>query len=240
MAKMNIGTGAGASHRLQDSDRGQATAEVTIRVSKWKVLLAGIGPNLGVLLLTSVFATVSWFVTHIVDNVISTPTIEYSITPEPIDAKHGKYKVELRARNLSQDKMSDFSMILLSPNNSDSFRFEKVDPPKIELVPPAYPSRRKVEVFPESVRYHVEHLQPGNEIGFSISYMSKDGKGPDFHLISENPMRAIKRGMRTLIIRYELGILTSVIVLWIIVVFIVMMCVVIYRDHVDRDRREQA
>lgn len=232
MAKMNTGTGVGASHRLQDADRDQTTAEVTRRhegahrqlcVRKWKILLAGMRTNFGVLLLASVFAMISWFVTHIVDNVISTPTIEYSVTPKPMESKDGKYRVELRARNLSQEKMSEFSMILLSPNNSDSFKFEEVNPPKVELVPPAYPGRKRVEVFPESARYQVEHLQPGNEVGFSISYMSKDGKAPDFHLVSENPIRAIKKGMRTFIIQHELAILLSVVTLWSVIV-----CVLIY------------
>ena len=180
----------------QGSFRRQASVwrKVACLVSSF---FTGMGTFAGATLLTSAFASVAWFITYVTDNVVATPAIEYSVTSEPII--HPKYKATVWLRNLSGGTISGLK-VDLAPQTGSEVKFER-DSDKVEFISPAYPGNERSRAFEDSVYYHVEHLQPGNEVKLSVVYHVSTQEPhhvePKIYLSSEHPVRPMMTGWDT-------------------------------------------
>ena len=211
----------------QGSSRQQALLR-RLWVSVWRksvrltdLFLAGMGTVVGATLLTSAFAVVAWFVTYVVDHVAATPAIEYSITSEPIDRL--EYRTTVRIRNLSKVRISDLSIDLIPPTISSSeLRFDLTSD-KVVFISPTYAGREESRVFEDAVYYHMEYLQPGNEVELSVDYSVSGQEAqhvkPKLYLSSENAVRPMIQGWDTWIIRHHFIVLLIMCLTWVVAIF---------------------
>jgi len=162
-----------------------------------EALSASLGANAGVLLMGSVFAVVGWFVTYIVENVVSVPTVEYAIDL----AKNDSGRITVTVRNISRDhKFSTLKFILRLPQGGSGKFMEAT----IEPIQPAYPPRNPIKKTGLSISYPAIGLHPNTAVRLTASYSGKNT--PTFYIdpSSEN-VRPMARGIQTFIIRNELS-----------------------------------
>ena len=195
------------------TDTSSSNESKTGLMSSIRVLWSGMATNIGSVLVATVFGATAWTVNHIVDSVISSPAIEYRINSDK-----RKKEVTATIQNLSRDhKFDDLKVIFLLPLGS-STSFTEAKP--LSIRPPSYPGQNPVRLNNKSVSYTIQYLQPGGTIELTAVYKDNNAEArsltsdPKFHIVSDNPVRAIERGPLTWLIRNEIPVLVFVCSFW--------------------------
>ena len=174
------------------------------------------------LLLGVITAASGWLTTHLVQNVVTVPTVEYDIEHDvrldriPRGCRSKDSNTIVTIRNLSRtQKFSQLGFILRLPAGQNSGNFSGSD---MRPIPPSYVPHRKGE--PRTGNYDITYpptgIQPGTALELIACYGGRDR--PTFH-IAENSeaVYPVASGGLTWLIRNEvpvLSVLLGTLALW--------------------------
>lgn len=173
-------------------------------------------------LVTILFLSIGWGLTHIVDRILQSPIIEYKLTVKECskDWKILSYLIT----NISRDKSFQglkFSLVL---EDSKKGRFLSIIGPK--LYPPIWESKsgEKPHLEPEYVEFDVKELQPNSKVGVEIK-LSGDYY-PDLRFSSENQtIILLKANCETFLVKNEFYIILGLIGFWFVLIVFYLYCI---------------
>lgn len=184
-----------------------------LRCETW---LFNLGTSTGTILLGTVIAATGWLVSHVVDSVISVPTVEYEIS------KSKKERVEVTMRNLSRNhKFGKLSFVLYLKEPKDETQhcpgFTE-DGARIVGIAPGYPSTNKQpNIVARTVTYEFDGFHPETAVILTADYNCN--YSPSLHIKqSSDTARLVEKGGKTWIIRHEILLYLVLLVLWTILV----------------------
>ena len=169
-------------------------------------------------LLTILFALIGWGLTHSVDRLINSPIIEYKLTKEFTENR--KQLVSYEITNISRDRLfQNIEFKLLHKRGSKG----KLSQANSKTFPPMD--------LPEQVQFGAEYatitipeFHPDWKFVLTVE-MSEDFY-PTLHFSSKNPaagnrpIRLLRSGFETYIIKHELQIIVGLIALWLLTIVI--------------------
>ena len=183
-----------------------------LRGGTWLIKL---GTSTGTILVGTVIAAIGWLVSHIVDSVISVPTVEYEFS------KPDRDRVDVTMRNLSRShKFGELTFVLYlkEPNDDSSCPGFIKDGTGIVGIAPGYPSTEKQpEVVDRTVTYEFDGFHPETAVILTAKYNCN--YSPSLHIKqSSDTVRLVEKGVKTWIIRHEILLYLVLLVLWTILV----------------------
>ena len=177
-------------------------------------VLANASSSIGALLLGTVIASTAWLVTHVVDNVMSVPTIEYTVRHPTSN------QAEVTLRNLSrQHKFTDLIFLLRldvpSGTSTPNCNFVRKSPRMIGI-PPGYAPNQRATFTSSTVTYPVSGFHPETSLRLIARYHCSEP--PRFHIAADSgAARLVRKGFTTWVIRNELEFLFGLVVIWVAV-----------------------
>lgn len=167
---------------------------------------------------------VAWGVTHIVDRVVESPTLEYKCSVK--EAAVGKRHVTCLVRNLSRDKVfTGLHLIVRLPEGSAG----TLTDPKIEWLGPTHPGSqgRPPEAYGSSAEYLIPALLPDASAGLhaSLSAVSR----VEFRMWAEGngAVRCVNSNWATWVVRNEIAIMLTLLVLAVLAIPVYLLLVVL-------------
>lgn len=145
-------------------------------------------------LLTVALGCAGWFVTHTVDRVTSSPTLEYELTLEKV--RTGAV-AQLQVANLTRDRtFDDVRFDILAPNG---VRFGR---PSTVAVQPADDGTTPPDAIGGAATFTIARMQPGNVYRLTVPYAGK--AMPTVRITSEKSViRPVRPSLETNFARYE-------------------------------------
>lgn len=163
-------------------------------------------------LIGSVLAAAGWLVVHFVDNIMSSPTMEYDVVYRDLcNYDNADSSIEVTIRNLSRtQKFDKLGFILrLPPERNGEFKSAEMKPKQ-----PAYRSRGNLHCDKKAVTYPKTGILPGTELILSACYSGVTK--PTFHIAEDSSIVwPVERSFFTWIIRNEIYLLGGLFIFWV-------------------------
>jgi len=166
--------------------------------------------------LTILFASVGWGITHAVDRVLKSPALEFRPKVSELDSSQKKFRVQIE--NISRDRsFSDLEFVfLLDPKQSGRF----VSSPSVIPVSPAWEGDQAPEQKDHSVVFPIPMVHPGWLLTLEAQYTGP--QQPAFRLRkSGQPVRLVTPSAETFFVKHEISFIGGTILLWLIVVVVI-------------------
>lgn len=161
--------------------------------------------------ITAVAAVLGWLITHYVDRVTQTPTIEYSISET---AEDGARRIEYRLTNVNRNQaFGPIEVRFISPRSSPI-----IDSLSVRPVEPASEGSGNITTTSHSAQFDVPKMLPGSAIKFTLRV--KGPKRPHIYLLSKENKESIhftRRGLDTWVAANETKIVVWLIGIWIVI-----------------------
>jgi hypothetical protein len=163
-----------------------------------------------------VIGLIIWSLTRLVDTVTGSPTIEYDtqISPTVLADGSAGYKVDVTLTNLSHDTV--IRNLRASVYGSKHLRFSSnPDDRKCAYGLPVWIQEPTCEAFSIGMNFSAQMLLPNTYVKFGVKY-TRDAGSADEPLVrigpeGESNLRLVERGLETLIVRHETGLLLGMI-----------------------------
>ena len=171
------------------------------------------------LIVGAAIGSIGWIVGRIVDGVMSEPFISYSLTiDETCELSPDKQAVLLRVHNLSNTQEIRDVQFWFTVSNSASFHERAI----VKSVGTNMPPREPVVVTTGSVNFPLIDLPPNGALDLYACFMGDD-KPKFFVEQDENAVAVREVGVRTWLVRNELGVLVGMLVLVCVLLLIVLL-----------------
>ncbi|HTJ11386.1 MAG TPA: hypothetical protein VL547_05160 [Dinghuibacter sp.] len=163
-------------------------------------------------LLTILFAMAGWGATHIADQLMSSPIVEYDATTSRRgDTTEVKYVVT----NITEKQRFDnLSFLLVAPRQDTFYSGAVVLPPPIVMDNVTAPS----EVNPLYFRASLSQLEPGASI--ELILLKKKGDPIALRLASSSIVRLEPSSWDTFVIKNESDIIYGLVIAWIALIIV--------------------
>lgn len=157
-------------------------------------------------MVTILFAAAGWVVTHAVDQIEKSPTIEYTVRSEP-----GKVLVDLH--NVTRDQSFKGLGFTLGTNGKGSWTKGYF----AERSGPQWDGREPIPINGNTLAFTIDNFQPGWT--FTLVGEYQDSPGTTFYLSNsaDQVVHLTASDMETLFVNHELPILFSLLLIWFII-----------------------
>ncbi|HEX8124485.1 MAG TPA: hypothetical protein VF548_02785 [Allosphingosinicella sp.] len=158
--------------------------------------------------ITAVAAVLGWLITHYVDRVTDTPTIEYTI-----DEKTTSSGLEVVYRVTNVNRTHAYGPIKVSFLAADASPISSKL--KVRSVEPADEGSEPTITYPDSAQYTVAKMMPGSRVRLDLAV--RGATRPHIYLSSTNPDEAIRftrRSLDTWVATHETSIVLVLIFVW--------------------------
>lgn len=163
------------------------------------------------LAISILIAAIGWSISHFVDRIENSPTIEYNLVVEKIDVNKTKLTVELH--NLSLNKSFESSTFLirrLDPAD-DSFRFLQNQQAIVIPHAPAWVGQElTATTSPEAAQFQIKLFPPEGQVDL-VAYCTGSCERVVFQgrPAEGTVMRLVERNFETFLVRHELLLFVS-------------------------------
>lgn len=164
---------------------------------------------------TILFASIGWGVTHTVDRLLASPIIEFTTELKPTATNK---TIVVTLHNISHDKIfKKLSFTLMLPEGTGTFVSAKKVP-----VPPAWDGDIDASAEGHTANFLFPALHPGWEVRL-IAKFSGDSSPTLYLQDSETAVRLVSPSWETFLVTYELQFIIGMIVTWAILVLVLLM-----------------
>lgn len=141
-----------------------------------------------------------WFLTHAVDRVMNSPTLEYQLATDQA-ATGGTVRLQLT--NLTRDRAFDEVRVVLIGSDEDRF-----DRPSIRAVQPADDGSSPPQIAGNTVTFTIARMQPGSVYRLAIDH--RTAAVPALRITSDaSVIRPVAPSAATSFARHELACLLA-------------------------------
>jgi hypothetical protein len=164
-------------------------------------------------LVTLILGVLGWLLSHTVDRIISSPTVEYDIRQYQGGDRRG---VIVHLRNITRDKSFDHVQATVTFPDGKNFKWGMVAaaPASEGDEPPVHQGA--------TVSFAMPLLMPGTKVGFAASATGTAEPVVRIWSAASQPVRLQRRGAETFFARHETGVMTGLIALWLVALLIIL------------------
>jgi hypothetical protein len=157
------------------------------------------------LLTTIVLGALGWLLTHYVDRLTASPTLEYSISSHEVGAR---YRYLFRLRNVNRLRSyGPLKLTFQAPGGG-------IVGYSLAPVEPSSEGDDFPRVGPDSAEFTIPKLLPNGAI--KVTLVTRDSARPVLSIESATDVRLTRSGFETWLVRHELGVMGVLIALWIL------------------------